>query len=249
MPLPPIEDACIELDINTGLDVRLGIDLGGLDLNALAILFPGAVEFTAQPGVTIPNPGDLTGKFIAEVNAALMPLMPLFDLIDTLLLIKGVLDAVKSLNPGKIAAKITALLPKLDKLKMMLPALAVPKLLKGIIAMLLLFLYGFRAQLQAIIDAQAKIDLSAARAEALGCLDLKASVDCAQASVDIQFKAMQNSAAPLNRLIGVINLLAGLAGLPEVPTMANLGADASAALAPIDALISILKAMYDALPV
>jgi hypothetical protein len=248
MPLPSPSDACIELDINTGLDVRLNIDLGGLDLSGLNITFPGGVNLSALAGLKVPNPGDLTGKFLGEVNAALMPLVPLFDLIDLLLTFKAIFDAVLSLNPPKIAAKIDAMLPKLDKFKLMIPQLSIPILLKGIVSVLLLFVIGFRAQLQAIIDAQARIDLSGARATALGSLDLQVAVDCAQASLDLQFQAMGNGAAPLNRLIGLLNLLAGLAGLPEVPTLDDLGESAEAALAPIDALISALRALYVAIP-
>ena len=55
-------------------------------------------------------------------------------------------------------------------------------------------------------------------------------------------------AQPVNRLIGVINLFMGLAGLEPLPDLANLGTDAQAALDPIDLVIEQLKTARSAIP-
>lgn len=42
---------------------------------------------------------------------------------------------------------------------------------------------------------------------------------------------------PLNRLVGLLNLFLEIAGLPRIPDLGNLGDDAEAAFAPLDAVI------------
>jgi len=233
MGLPDISEACIELP--------------SVDLSGFFALFPGGIQLSAFAGLKV-STGDTIEKFLAQMNTALMPLVPLFDLIDTLLIIKGIFDAVTSLNPYKIAEKVKLLLPKLDKLKSMLPPLAIPPLLRAIVAALIVFVSAFKAQLNAMIDVEARIGLAGARAELLGAADLAAAVSCTQLSLDVQFNAMIGGAAPLNRFIGLVNLLASIVGMPEIPTLGNFGASASSALAPVDILLDALQNLYDSIP-
>jgi hypothetical protein len=118
----------------------------------------------------------------------------------------------------------------------------------GLIDELITFLEGIRGQLKAIIDAQVRIAQAAARAAELGNAKLQLVVDCANANIDAQMRSIGEGAAPVNRLIGVINLFMGLAGLDPLPDLANLGTDAQAALEPIDLIIDQLKTARSAIP-
>jgi hypothetical protein len=73
-------------------------------------------------------------------------------------------------------------------------------------------------------------------------------VDCANANIDAQMKSIGEGAAPVNRLIGVINLFMEFAGLPKLPDLANLGTDAQAALEPLDLIVDQLKTARSAIP-
>ena len=240
MPLPPAEDVCVELSIDAGL----GIDLPSL---SIGFLVPG-VEFSALLDAAIPQPGDVTAKLLAQVNAALAPIVPLLDIIDVLLTVKAVLDAVLSLSPPKISAKISLLVPKLNKLLRLVPPTSLLVPLKQIVTVLIVFLQSMRLQLLAIIEAQAKIDLGGARAASLGAVHLAASLACAQANLDLQFRALKGQGAPLNRLVGTLNLFSDLAGTPKIPLLVDLGASASVAVAPLDAAIAALVALRAGLP-
>lgn len=231
-----VADLCSELELD-------------LDLFGLNIEFPVGFSLEIE-GPVLPFHADVAGKLLAQVNGALGPLIPFFDLIDLLLLLKEVLDAVTELNPPKIIAKLVKFTKKLDKLKKLIPQIALPRSIKSIIKVLIVFLKGLRAEIMAIIEAQAKIDLGSARATALGNLDLEAALSCAQANLDFQLAVAVNNAAPLNRLIGTINLLCGLCGLPELPSLTlEADAEAEAMLEPIDLMIVALTTAYDAIPV
>jgi hypothetical protein len=229
-----VDSLCAEIDLDLSL---LGLQI------TLPVGFNLEADFTG-----IPNPGDIAGKLLARANAALAPLSPIFDIIDLLLVLKDVLDAVKSLDPMKISKKLVKFKAKLDKLRKLIPQLSIPVTIKSVVNVLIVLLVGIRIDLQAIIDAQAKIDLAGQRAIALGNLDLQASLSCAQANLDAQMELASAQVAPLNRLIFAVNLFCEIAGLPKLPELSDLGEDAEAALAPIDKLIAQLGEVKKAIP-
>lgn len=94
-----------------------------------------------------------------------------------------------------------------------------------------------------------KIAQAATRAAELGNVQLQTVVDCANANIEAQMKNLGEGAAPVNRLIGVINLFMEIVGLPKLPDLSNLGTDAQAALAPLDAVVEQLKNARAAIPV
>lgn len=238
---------CIELDINTGLPISADLDLGDVDLSMLSAIFPGGVDLQiAGPG--IPNPGDVVGKLLGPINAALAPLVPVFNIIDVLFSIKAVLDAVASLDPIKISAALPDLMVKLDKLKMIMPQFSIPILIKSLITILIVYLVGLRAELQAIIDAQARIDLAVTQAQVLGAPLLGEIALCAQGNIRVQLSAMRNNGAPLNRLVAIINRFAKMANLPTIPLLTDLGDDAEQALVPLDETIKALVTLRASIP-
>jgi hypothetical protein len=121
-------------------------------------------------------------------------------------------------------------------------------LIAGLIDVLLFYLQGFRGQLEAIIAHQARLLAAATRAAELGNVQLRTVVDCANASMDAYLQNLNEGMKPLNRLVALLNLFLQLAGLSPIPDFKNLGDDAEAALAPLDAVIDSLKTVRAGLP-
>jgi hypothetical protein len=237
MPLPDLSEVCIDLKVTS---------------QELCVTFPGGSEICVQiPGV--PDPTDVSKQLLAQANAALAPLVPVFNIIDAILaLFKCVKAIPDSLgpppDPTKLAECIPDLAEKIDKLLKLIPQLSIPVLIGGFIDVLLFYLEGLRGQLKAIIAAQVRILAAATRAAELGNVQLRTVVDCGEASMDAYLQNLNEGMKPLNRLVGLLNLFLELAGLPKIPDLANLGDDAEAALVPLDAIIDSLKTVRAGLP-
>lgn len=248
MPLPDVSDVCVALDAETGLDLRLGVDLS-IPLSELKISLPGGIKLQAKASQKIPNPGDLMADLLAQLNAALAPFQPIFDLLDIALVMVKVFDAVKSLNPLKIADELIKLIAKVDVVAAYIPPLSIPIMIRDIIDVLLVFLAGLKASLSVSLSAQVKLDAASAKAAALIATgdpaaiaiaaQLQVSIDCGQANLDAQLAAQGNSMGPLNRFLALLSALCELVGLPPLPGL-SLGGDISVAIDAVDALIAVL---------
>ena len=204
----------------------------------LAITFPGgAVVSVCVPSPKIPSAAETARALLGEVNAALAPLAPFFAVYECL-------DAVTDIvtNPGKFIAAFA-------KMAGMAPAVAIPVMVGKIIDLLIAYLQGVEAQLQALIASLASIAAAATKATRLGNAQLQATVNCATGKVSLQMASLNAGAAPLNSLIGVINALLGLVpGAPAIPTLADLGPDPAAALTPLADAIAALQTIRGAFP-
>ena len=232
MPVPDPGTSCVRFDA-TIPDFRWRFPFGvSLD-----------IEYNG-----LPIPADFVAGIIARANAALLPFVPIFDLIDAILSLKAVLEAIKSLNPYKIAEALEAWLKVIDTLKGGIPQIAIPLFLKDAVYVLIQFLVALRDDLAAIIESQVGIDLAGERATLLASADLQAVVDCSQANLDFQLAALQESnAKPLARFIGLVNLFADLAGLPTIPSITIEG-NAEESLSAVDDAIEQLTTLHESLP-
>ena len=232
MAIPDPATSCINLDV-TIPDFRWRFPFGvNLD-----------IEYNG-----LPIPADVVGSIIARANAALLPFVPIFDLIDAILGLVALFDAIKSINPYKIKKALDKWLKIIATLQAGIPQIAIPLFLKDAVYVLIQFLLALRADLAAIIESQSAIDLAGARATLLASADLDAVVTCSQANLDFQLSALQQSnGKPLARFIGLVNLLADLAGLPQIPAITIEG-DADESLAAVDVAIAQLQNLHDTLP-
>lgn len=229
-----------------GFCVALDLDL---ELTQLQITLPVGFSLDIE-GPILPNPGDVSGKLLGQLNAALAPLSPLFDVVDLALVIVEIFNSLKSIpNVTKFKKLLPKLRVKVDKLKKLIPILSMPVSIKSIIRVLITFLEGLKFEIEAILKAQASIDLSRARATALGLADLGLSLDCSQANLDFQLALAFANASPLNRLINTINVFCDLAGVDGIPALTlEASAGAEGAVKPIVALIDAMKKLADAIP-
>jgi hypothetical protein len=238
MPLPDLETICVELTATP---------------QSLSLTFPGGAEIAVQvPDGGIPDQMQVGKQLMAQASAAMAPLVPVFNLLDTVLAlfktVKAIPDAITSLSPAKITDALPDLITKASKLLKLIPQLSVPLMIAGLIDALLAFLEGLKGQLQVLVDQQARIQQAEARAAELGNAQLQGVVGCAKHHVEVQMQSLSESAAPVNRLIALVNVFTGLVGLPSLPNLSDLGPDPEAALAPLASVVQTLKAIRSSIP-
>ena len=238
MPMPNLETLCVELTVTP---------------QRLSVIVPGGASLDPElPDLGPADPMRLAKQLLAQANAALAPLGPVFDLIDVGLAlveaVKAIPDAISHLDPGKITDALPELAQKAAKLAPLVPQLSVPLLVVGLIDTLLAFLDGLVVHLRALIGQQARIQKAADRAASLGNAQLQAVADCSRHHVDAQLQSLSESLAPVNRFIGLLNMLGQLAGLGPLPTLSDLGADPAAALQPIADAATLLRQLRAAIP-
>jgi hypothetical protein len=244
MPLPDLHDVCAHIEIPK------------LDL---CVKLPGGIELCADiPSLEVPALPDLSASLMLRANAALAPLMPIFNLMDVVVAIVQCVKAIPdALGPPPDPTKITGCIPdmmqKLDKILALLPPLTVPVFVAALLDALIAFLKGLRVELLALFDAKLRIDAAGVRAAELGSAQLQIVVDCAQAHITAQLDNLGERAKPIERLLTVINLFLELAGQNPVPPLGgsmtlSLSGNTEEAVGPLDVAISQLRTARAAIP-
>lgn len=237
-PMPQLSEVCIDLSTGPG---------------ELCIEFPGGTRICAQVGYDLGDPSDITRALMAQINTALAPMIPLFDVIDVAKklfdCVQAIPDAITNLDPTPILQCIPELKKKLDAILKCLPITSVPLFVKSVINVMIAQLLGLRMDLAALIKQQERIIQAATKAAMVGNVQLQVAVDCAEGNLAAQLRNMNSTLQPLNRLIGVLNLLLNLVGLPCMPTIGGLAKAAASTLKVIDNAIKILETIRDAIPI
>lgn len=221
------------------------------------IVLPGGVTLgqVLTAGSQIPDPLDAVTNLLSQANAAMAPLVPIFNIIDTVIAVFNCIKAIPDAlgpppDPSKIAKVLPKLAQKIDELMKLIPQLSVPHLIVGIIDCLIEYLNGIKSQLQTIAKKLLQIANTASRAAELGDTKLDLIAKCANDSLSIQIEAMNQSMAPMNKLIAVLNLFMGMIGLPPVPELGSLldSGDPEQALIPLDETVKLLTTLRNAIP-
>jgi hypothetical protein len=239
MPIPDLGTFCVALTVSA---------------QDLRVTFPGGASLAAHlPDLGFPDPMQLSTQLMAEANAALAPLAPVFSIIDVVLAlykaVQAIPDAISHLDPSQIADALPDVGRKASKLLPLVPQLSVPLMVVGLVDTVLMFLDGLTGQLRAVIDQQARIQRAADRATQLGNAQLQVVVGCARDQIEAQMTSLAASFGALNQLVALITVFAELAGLPALPDLSSLGADAQAALAQLNDLVHTLQTFRAAIPV
>lgn len=221
----------------------------------LCISFPGGVTMCASAGIRTGDTAAMMESFFGQINAALMPLAPFFNVIDVIQAIFNCINAIpKAISvPPDITALpmcIKQLGEAISKLLAMLPPLSIPKLVKGILIAVALALTSMKQEIQALITQNARIVAAATLAAEPGNIQLQTVVDCATGNFSTTLENLNASMAPLNRLIGILNILLKLVpSSPQVPSIADLGTDAAASLNVLDDAITAITTVANLIPV
>jgi hypothetical protein len=153
-------------------------------------------------------------------------------------------------DPAKMAEALSGLTEKLPKFLDLLPQVATPRMVIGMLDTLIDFLEGLRDQIEAIVLQAERTRAARAKAEELGDANLLHIAGCAEAQGQAQLQAMADALAPMNTLTSALSLFLGLLGLPEVPALDGLIdiENPEAGFAAIDALVDTLRSIRDSVP-
>lgn len=220
---------------------------------------PICIEIPEIPDpFAITLPGGVTMESInlmEQIQPALTPLVPLFDIIDTVVAVFNCVKAIPDTlgpppDPTVLAACIPELAEKVSKLLKLIPQLSLPYTIIGIIDLVIDTLRQARTQLLHLQVQMQQILGAIDRATDLDDAGLMAITSCAQANVAQEAANVGKSLAALGKLIGLLNLFLGMVGGPEVPDLSDLaGTPLDEAIPPIDAIIETLQGVRDAVPV
>jgi hypothetical protein len=216
------------------------------------ISFPGGVELCAQAGFETGDQLASTKSLFGNAGAVLAPLAPGLTVLDVTLqtfkCIQSIPDCFKTLSPIPLLKCLPELVEKANKLLQLIPQLSLPLTIRGMLKTIISFLKALKAKLQAMINRQLQIAAGRERATLLDNTQLTIALDCAQAALDAQLVNLNAGMGPINTLIGVVSAFMQIAGLGCIPPMGSIGAITGDVLSPIDVIIEILQAIYDAVP-
>jgi hypothetical protein len=211
---------------------------------------PDPFQLTLPGGVTIEHI-----NLMEIIQPALTPLMPIFDIIDTVVAVFNCVKAIPdSLGPPPDPTVLAACLPdlaeKVAKLLKLIPQLSLPLLIVRLIDLVIDTLRQARSELMHLQQQVQQILGVIDRATNLEDAGLMAIAQCAQANVAQEAANVGKSLAALGKLIGIINLFMGMVGGPEIPDLSNLaGRPLDDVIPPIDAIIKALQTARSAVPV
>lgn len=213
------------------------------------IPLPGGVELCAN---SLPNPLDSVISLFSKLNAALAPLVPIFTIIDVLICLKNCITAIPDClmppSPTPIINCSKQLIKTLEQLLKMVPQLSVPNLVIGVIDALISFLSAFRNAIAVLIEKDARILESMTRASELGNAQMLLLLECSKNNLDIEFNNLAAGMGPVNQLLGIVNGLLDIVGLPCLPGLVVPTNLTEEALKPIDDAIAILRKIRGLIP-
>lgn len=219
----------------------------------LVIHMPGGVELSVMTPEIGPTRISVAKNLLTQANAALAPLTPFFNVLDAVIAVKDALTAIprciSNLSPGPLLNALPVVNQKINKLLALLPQLSVPILVRDVIEALILSLNGIIDLLEAVLVQEAKIAAAATKASEPGNAALAAIVICAQTTNDAQKAEIAAGMAPLNRLIGVLNLFLKLIGQKPLPNLASLPANTQDAIDQLQGVVDLLEKVRKSIPI
>lgn len=206
--------------------------------------------------ITLPGGIEIEHINLMEViQPALTPLVPLFNIVDTVVAIFNCVKAIPdSLGPPPDPTALAACLPdlaeKVSQLLRLIPQLSLPLTIVGIIDLVINTLEEAKSALVHLQRQMERILEVVDRAKALDDAGLMAIAVCAEANVAQEAANVGKQLASLGKLIGLLNLFLGMIGGPKIPDLSNLsGQPLDKVIEPIDAIIKVLKTVRSAVPV
>jgi hypothetical protein len=203
-----------------------------------AVRLPGGPVLSAMSTSSVPSEGEVTRSLLGQLQAALAPLMPFFKMLDTILALKDLAQAIPDAlgpppDPSKLAEAVSKVLSSAESLAQLVPQLSVPILIRDLVVLLVRFLSSLETDLLAIEGAQERATEASTQADAIeaespdGAARLRAAATLGGALAGDQLAGLVAAAAPVVAILDIVGLLASLAGLPAPPSLSVGGADVS----------------------
>ncbi|PID38257.1 MAG: hypothetical protein CSA65_09655 [Proteobacteria bacterium] len=229
------------------------------DIDAARITWGCAFEIPEIPdpfSITLPGGVSMESiNLMEQIQPALTPLMPVFDIIDTVVAVFNCIKAIPDSlgpppDPTALAACIPELAEKVAKLLKLIPQLSLPLTIVGIIDLIIDTLRQARSLLLHLQAQMQQIAGAIDRATELEDAGLMAITSCAQANVAQEAANVGKSLAALGKLIGLLNIFLELVGAPTVPDLSDLaGSPLDEVVPPLDAIVDQLTQVRDMVPV
>lgn len=207
---------------------------------------PDPLEITLPGGISMEHI-----NLVEIIQPALAPLVPLFNIVDTVVTIFNCLKAVPDVvnNPGAIIECLGDLGKAIGKLLQLVPQLSVPLMVIGLVDMLIATLKQAQNQFVNLNKQIKQITEAVDKAKELNDPTLMAIAQCAEANVAQEAANVGKQLASLGKLLGIINLFMGLIGGPEIPDFGDMaGKPMDEVIEVIDALINVLAGIRDTIP-
>lgn len=211
---------------------------------------------TPEP-LTITLPGGVAIQqlnLVEAIQPALTPLVPLFNVVDTVLAVFDCLKAIPASlgpppDPTVLASSLAELAEKVGKLLRLVPQLSLPYTLLGLIDVVVDTLRKARSQLAHLQQQVEQVERASERATELQDAGLLAVAACARANLEQEAANTGKALASLGKLVALLNLFLGMVGAPQVPDFSSLsGHPLDEVLTPIDAVLESLLAVRSAVP-
>ncbi|HVJ14793.1 MAG TPA: hypothetical protein VM686_05105 [Polyangiaceae bacterium] len=210
---------------------------------------PDALPITLPSGVTFERI-----NLLEEIQPLLAPLVPLFDIVDTIVAVFNCVKAIPDAlgpppDPTVLAACVPELGEKIAKLLRLLPQLSLPLLIRQVLDLIIDTLQRARREIVYLQSQMQRILEAIDRASDLDDAGLMAIIQCARGNVEQEARNVGKMLASLGRLIGLVNLFLGILGLPQVPDLSDLaGQPLDEVIEPLDQLIATFEAAKLAVP-
>lgn len=221
----------------------------------LCVTLPGGAQICSQPSSNlIPDPSESVNQLFAQLNSAMAPLAPIFDIIDCIIALVNCVKAVQKAiaafppRPDKLAACFPQLAEKLAKLLQLIPQLTIPVLVGQFLDALVAFLEGIRVQILSVVQKELYIAQKETRAMQLGSAALLNVVACARRDVDDYLANLNENSKPIGRMINLINVFLEIAGLDPIPSPISFSNNTEAVVSGIDDTITLLSTVRSAFP-
>lgn len=239
----------------------LDLDAIALDCRPISIVdgncirFPGGAEICFNFGRIPSDDGEAIRALLAQVNTALAPLAPIFNIVDAIVAVfecvSAVPDAIVELDPVALFECAPNMAEKVAKLATLVPQVALPAMLVDILDLVIKQLQDLSLGLRRLALYQAEVIRAGLAAAPPGAVGLRLAVDCAQSDIDAEMIFFNEQNAALNRLIGIIGLLLKPFGIDLNEALGEITdiEAIDATLAPIDALIDVLVVTRNAIPI
>lgn len=220
----------------------------------MCVSMPGGAELCVNlPNIIPPNASEVARAMLAQVNTALTPLTPVFNIIDAVVSIvacvQAIPDAILQLDPAGLIQCIPDMVEKISKLLTMIPPLSIPVAIRDILAVIIAFCEGLKSDLEDANQQLERILQAELKAATPGNSGLLTVIACAQSAYDAFMSNIREGASPLNRLIGLINaLLALVPGVDPMPCLGSLEGLPTPLIDVLTAFIDILTIIRNLLP-
>ncbi|MDJ0766812.1 MAG: hypothetical protein QNJ97_27815 [Myxococcota bacterium] len=208
---------------------------------------PDALRITLPGGIEIERI-----NLLEMIDPLLAPLMPVFNIIDTIVAIMNCIKAIPDVitDPTAIGACLKELGEKIAQLLKLLPQLSLPLLLLQLIDLLIGTLNQAKNEIEYLQNQVVRITQAIDRAKELDDPNLMSLAQCAQQNIAQEAANVGKSLTSLGKLIGLINLFMSMVGGPEIPDMSDLsGKPLDKMIEPLDALLTTLQAARRAVPI